>query len=93
MAGTGGKREGSGRKSKAQELGLSALIDEVCNIEQQKEIIRKLAEDSLSDDFFQRSESRKLLLAYKFGKPPQNVNIGNQNDQPVKVVVEYVTKK
>lgn len=89
MSKHGGKRNGAGRKTKAEELGLSALIDSVCDVEKQKEIIRKLAEDSVSEKFDERNEARKLLLAYKFGKPPQTLDIGNKNNEPLKIVVEY----
>jgi hypothetical protein len=92
MAGTGGKREGAGRKSKAEELGLNALIDSVWSETAQKKVFKKLAEDCLSDDFYVRSESRKLLLAYKFGKPAQTLDIGNKPGETFKqkFIVEVV---
>ena len=67
----GGKRENAGRKTKAEELGLAALIDSVWSIPKQKKVLKLLAEDAESLDFNQRHEARKLLLAYKFGKPTE----------------------
>lgn len=70
--GHGGKRPGAGRKSKAEELGLAELIDSVWSIPQQKNVLKKLAQDCNSKDFKERHEARKLLLAYKFGQPTAN---------------------
>lgn len=65
----GGARKGAGRKTKAEELGLAELIDSVWSITKQKSVLRKLAADCNSQDFKERHEARKLLLAYKFGQP------------------------
>lgn len=71
VKGKGGKKGRSGRKSKAEEMGLSALLDKCWTREARQRCIQKLAEDSESDDFHERNESRKLLLAYCFGKPTE----------------------
>lgn len=71
----GGARPGAGRKTKAEILGLAAMLDEVCSIEEQKEILRKLAQDAKSNDFGQRHKAREMLLAYKFGKPRESKDI------------------
>lgn len=80
MAKHGGKRKGAGRKTKAEELGLAALIDSVWSIPEQKEVLKKLADDCANDDFHIRHESRKLLLAYKFGKPKDSLDITSNGE-------------
>lgn len=67
----GGARPGAGRKTKAEILGLAEMIDEAWPIAKQKEVIKKLAKDCMDNDFHTRQEARKLLLAYKFGKPTE----------------------
>jgi len=69
--GHGGKRNGAGRKTKAEILGLAELIDESWPLDEQKKVLAKLANDCISADFHTRHEARKLLLAYKFGKPKE----------------------
>lgn len=71
----GGKRPGSGRKSKAAELGLTELINSAWPPDDQKVVISKLATDCNDNDFHIRQESRKLLLAYKFGKPKEALDL------------------
>lgn len=73
--GHGGKRAGSGRKTKAEILGLAELIDEAWPPDDQKKVIVKLATDCNDKDFHVRQESRKLLLAYKFGKPKEALDL------------------
>ena len=71
MENRGGKRKGAGRKPKADEQGLISLIDAVWDKDRQKGVIEKLVEDCESIEFNVRQESRKLLLAYRFGKPTE----------------------
>lgn len=67
----GGKKGRSGRKSKAEEMGLAKLLDECWTVADRKACIRKLAQDAKSKTFKTRHEARKLLLAYAFGKPKE----------------------
>ena len=62
----GGKRAGSGRKSKAEELRLSAIMDDIGNTEN---VLRVLYKNALKPD---NSHDRALWLAYKYGKPKDN---------------------
>jgi hypothetical protein len=61
----GGAREGAGRKSKAEEMGLPALINEVIGEEGKKSLVEKLKELALKGDI----KAVTLLMAYIFGKP------------------------
>lgn len=62
----GGKREGAGRKTKAEEMGLPKLIDEVIGDEGKKAIIKKLYDKAAIDGDV---KAITLLMAYMYGKP------------------------
>lgn len=62
----GGKREGAGRKSKADELRLSAIMDDIGNTEKVLQVLYKNACDP------KNTADRQLWLAYKYGKPKDN---------------------
>lgn len=79
----GGRRPGSGRKSKAEELGLVALLNECATEADRKACIRQLAKDCKSKDFHERHESRKLLLSYIYGKPTEKHEHANPDGSPL----------
>lgn len=62
----GGKQPGAGRRSKADELRLSAIMDDIGNTEKVLKVLYKNACDP------KNTEDRKLWLAYKYGKPKDN---------------------
>lgn len=62
----GGKQPGAGRKSKAEELRLSAIMDDIGNTEA---ILRVLYKNALDP---KNVADRQLWLAYKYGKPKDN---------------------
>lgn len=74
MAGKGGARPGAGRKSKAQELQLSAIMDDIGNTE---EILRVLFESAKNPKNFL---DRQLWLSYKFGKPTEKIDMVSDNN-------------
>jgi hypothetical protein len=89
MPGVKGK---SGRKTKAQELGLIALLDRCFTKAAREACIEKLAEDCDSDEFHIRHESRKLLLAYTFGKPHESVQHLGEGGGPIEIIVNHVKR-
>lgn len=88
----GGQKGKSGRKSKAEELGLVALFDRCVTAEDREDCIKKLAEDCRAEDFHQRHESRKLLLAYIYGKPRESVEHLGEGGGPIEIVVRHVKR-
>lgn len=86
----GGKKGRSGRKSKAEEMGLVATLENCFTIEDREQCIRKLAEDCKSSDFHERHESRKLLLAYTYGKPKESHEHSGVDGASIEVVVTHV---
>jgi hypothetical protein len=74
---SGGKKGRSGRKSKAEELGLAALLNKCWSRADREACIRALAtkaQDPTSDHFM---DAAKLLMAYCFGKPAEKHEISN----------------
>lgn len=86
MAGkNGGKREGAGRKSKAEELGLPALIDEVLGKNGKKDLIEAINKEAKSGSF----QHQQLLMAYSYGKPKETKELKVTKD----VIVDYPTSE
>lgn len=83
----GGKRAGAGRKARDVEQMLSALLDKCTANGEEEEIIRKLVEDSSHPSFKIRHESRKLLLAYRHGKPVDRVEVSGEGGGPIPITI------
>lgn len=93
VKGKGGKKGASGRKSKAEEMGLKALLDK-CWTEADREAcvkaLAKSARNPLSSDFMDAS---KLLMGYAFGKPTEHKDITSNGEsiaQPIADALEKV---
>lgn len=67
----GGKRPNSGRKTKAEELGLPALIEEVIGEEGKRTIIKKLFDKAKAGSF----PHQQMLMHYMFGKPQEKMDL------------------
>lgn len=77
MAEHGGARDGAGRKSKAEELELSALIDEVAGEDGKKTILTKIIEQAKSGSY----KHQELFMAYYFGKPNQKIDVTSKGKE------------
>jgi hypothetical protein len=81
MAQRGGKRDGAGRKSKAEELGLSELMDSIGPTTEVLQAVYTLALGMKGDkkkgikEKAPNTEAQKIWLSYKFGKPKESVTI------------------
>jgi hypothetical protein len=69
--GWGGSRRGSGRKSKAEEMGLPALIEEVIGTQGKRALIEKINEQAKAGSF----NHQQLLMQYIYGKPQDDIDI------------------
>src|SRR5688572_4842344 len=78
----GGKKGRSGRKSKAEEMGLAALLDKCWTPAAREKCVRALATKASKGDL----EAVKLLLAYTFGKPRESVDVNQVSEVIFKVV-------
>lgn len=89
MATRGGKRPGSGRKSKAEELGLSGLLDSVWPIADRRAVISVLHKRAMDGN----EKAAALLLAYAYGKPTERHELSNPDGSPlVQPVADAVLK-
>lgn len=71
MAGHGGARPGSGRKSKAEEMGLPKLIEDVVGEEGKKDLVKNIFEKAKGGSFLHA----QLLMHYMYGKPQDSLDI------------------
>ena len=71
MAKNGGRRPGSGRKSKAEELKLAEKLDELLGSDWEQAVFDKIRSEALKGSF----QHAQLLVAYKYGKPQDKVDI------------------
>ncbi len=84
--GHGGKREGAGRKSKAEELGLQELLDTCWTLSDRETAIRKLASLSNRGNL----QALQILMAYTYGKPKERHEITGADGGPV-IVKGYIS--
>jgi hypothetical protein len=82
----GGKRPGAGRKSKAEEMGLKALLDKCFSAKEREGVIRKLVKDASDFNPQVRDAARKLLMAYTFGQPKAVTELTGKDGGPVETV-------
>lgn len=85
----GGVKGRSGRKSKAEELGLSALLDECFGIEDRKAVFQNLARIAKGDDDKSAVSASSLLLAYAYGKPTEKHEHSGESGGPMVLKVVY----
>lgn len=79
MAGKGGIIPGQGRKSKAEELGLSAKIDLSLGKEWTEDVLKAIHKEAVKGSL----PHAQLLLAYKYGKPQDKLDVTtNGKDLP-----------
>lgn len=89
----GGKRPNSGRKSKAEELGLSTLIDGRIPEEKRGKIIDNLYKFAIGSNPKAAVSAATLLLAYMYGKPTEKHEISNPDGTPLLApVADALTK-
>lgn len=80
IKGKGGQPGRSGRKSRAEELGLQALLDKCWTPEDREACLRRLAAKANEGEM----EAVKLLFSYAFGKPKEHVE--NKLDGRLEIV-------
>lgn len=89
----GGSRPNSGRKSKAEELGLAKLIDSRLPPDKWGKVIDNLYELATGDNPKAVVGAASLLLAYKYGKPTERHEHSNPDGSPLLTpVAEALTK-
>lgn len=94
----GGARSGAGRKTKRDEDDLLRRLKTACKRGKEDlldEVFRKLVEDATSTSQKTRSEARKLLLAYIYGRPVERQEVSGADGKDlfptVNVIIESPT--
>jgi hypothetical protein len=88
----GGKRPNSGRKSKAEEMGLAALLEQSFGLEERRAVIQNLTTIAKGTDFKAAVSASALLLGYTFGKPTEKHEHSGQDGDAIEVVVRHVSE-
>lgn len=90
---SGGKKGRSGRKSKAEEMGLKALLDKCFTQADRETLIKNLVKEARRAPLM-NMEAAKLLLAYTFGKPVEKHELtGSEGEalfEPLAKAIEKV---
>jgi hypothetical protein len=72
MAGHGGVRANSGRKSKAEEMGLPELVEAVIGETGKKKLLEKIYKEATETGSFPHQQ---LLMNYIYGKPKEKLDV------------------
>jgi hypothetical protein len=79
----GGVRPGAGRKSKAEEFGLTEKMDSIGKTD---EVLKSLYMIATNDKHKMQVEAQKLWLAYRLGKPQDNIDLTSNGEA---VVIQF----
>ena len=83
----GGKREGAGRKTKAEEMGLPQLIEEVIGDEGKKKLVKTLYDNAVvSKDI----KAITLLMSYIYGKPSDSGILPVDKEDIQSITINYI---
>lgn len=88
MPGVKGK---SGRKSKAEEMGLVALLNKCWTKKDREACILKLAQSASDPSSGDRMDAVKLLMSYTYGKPKESVEHSGKDGEAFEIIVKHVT--
>jgi hypothetical protein len=80
--GWGGKRANSGRRTKAEILGLAKTLEECVSREDEKAIWAEIIKHAKKGS----KQHAELYLAYKYGKPSEHIISESENETIVRVV-------
>jgi len=79
----GGQKGRSGRKSRAEELGLQSLLDSAFTQQDRRKVIESLIAIAKGNDFKAAVSAATLLLGYTYGKPTERYELGGPNGGPI----------
>lgn len=75
--GHGGTRNNSGRKSRAEEMGLPTLVEQVIGEDGKKTLLEKIFSKAKEGSFLHQ----QLLMNYIFGKPTDKLDVTSKGDK------------
>lgn len=85
----GGKRPGAGRKAKADEEGIAALLDKAFPQSEREAVVENLIAIAKGDDLKAAVSASSLLFNYTFGKPTEKHEHGGTDGGPIILKVVY----
>lgn len=83
VKGVGGKKGRSGRKSRAEELGLKELLEDAFSSKDRKLVVENLCSIAKGDDAKAAVSAATLLFGYTFGKPTEKHELSGKNGGPI----------
>lgn len=88
----GGQRAGAGRKTKAEEMGLPLLIENVIGTQGKEDLVRAIFTEAKAGSF----QHQQLLMHYMYGKPQDSIDVTTAGEkiESVKEIVfrDYADK-
>lgn len=88
----GGRRPNAGRKSKAEEFGVVALLDKCWKPADREQVIQNLVIIACNGDPKAAVSAASLLLAYAYGKPTEKHEHSGEMGGPIILKVVYDSK-
>lgn len=82
MAGRGGAREGAGRKTKAEILGLAKTLEQCVTAQEEALIWAAIKKEALKGSI----QHSQLYLSYKYGKPSEHIISENDNETTIRII-------
>lgn len=92
VKGVGGAKGRSGRKSRAEELGLQSLLENAFTLQDRQDIFQNLTRIAKGDDAKAAVSAAQLLFGYAFGKPTEKHVLSGENNGPIRLNVIYADK-
>lgn len=90
---SGGKKGRSGRKSKAEELGLLSLLESSFTLEDRRAVLQNLTEIAKGNDPKAAVSAASLLFGYAFGKPKESLEHSGKDGGPIQLNVVYESRR
>ncbi len=85
----GGARPNSGPPTKAETMGLKAMLDKAFPSASREKVWKNLIDNALSDDPKISQPAMGLLLAYTYGKPTEKKELSGADGGALEIVVRY----
>lgn len=89
VKGVGGAKGRSGRKSRAEELGLTSLLETAFTLEDRQAVFQNLTRIAKGEDAKAAVSAAQLLFGYAFGKPTEKHVLTGDVNAPIKLSVAY----
>src|SRR5688572_33200635 len=85
----GGAKGRSGRKSKAEEMGLASLLETAFTIQDRQDVFANLIRIAKGHDDKAAVSATSLLLGYAFGKPTEKHEHSGANGDAIQIMVKH----